>query len=110
MSTRAPGLYVIFDGPPGAESGRFIEVEDERGRSVGMDGRLWEEDRWIGHPSSWRLGPFGAASARLAEHVPVIDWTEETLTCSCGQRTTDYRLPAGQQYADHVRAVLEGTT
>lgn len=25
---------IVFDGPPGPESGRFVEVEDDQGRSV----------------------------------------------------------------------------
>ena len=31
-----PALYVdvVFDGPPGPEAPRFIEVEDEQGRSI----------------------------------------------------------------------------
>lgn len=31
-------IDVVFDGPPSHESGRFVEVEDEHGRSrrVGM--------------------------------------------------------------------------
>jgi hypothetical protein len=27
-------LNIIFDGPPAAQSGRFIEVEDDEGRSI----------------------------------------------------------------------------
>jgi hypothetical protein len=26
-------LHIVFDGPPGPESGRFVEVEDAQGRS-----------------------------------------------------------------------------
>lgn len=51
---RRPGLYIIFDGPPSHESGRFVEVEDETGRSVGLSGREWiEEENGL-----WALGPF----------------------------------------------------
>ena len=40
------GLRIVFDGPPSHESGRFVEAEDESGRSVNcgdwieMDGGL----------------------------------------------------------------------
>lgn len=27
---------IVFDGPPGPESGRFVEVENEHGRSVNL--------------------------------------------------------------------------
>ena len=29
-------IDIVFDGPPGPEAGRFVEVEDEFGRSVDM--------------------------------------------------------------------------
>lgn len=41
-------IRIVFDGPPGPDSGRFVEVEDEQGRSINAgtwsareDG-LWE--------------------------------------------------------------------
>jgi len=27
-------IDIVFDGPPSHESGRFVEVEDERGHSI----------------------------------------------------------------------------
>lgn len=45
-------LFVIFDGPPSHESGRFIEVENAQGASVG--GIDWKQ-RGDG---LWSLGPF----------------------------------------------------
>lgn len=48
----AEDLYVVFDGPPGPESGRFVEVEDAQGRSVGAIGWREREDGY------WVLGPF----------------------------------------------------
>ena len=27
-------IDIVFDGPPGHESGRFVEVEDETGKSI----------------------------------------------------------------------------
>lgn len=61
------GIYVVFDGPPGHESGRFVEVETERGKGLGMSNRKWER---VGH--FWRLGPFAdteeIASLRVQFH------------------------------------------
>ena len=34
-------LCIVFDGPPGPESGRFIEVENENGR--GLRAGEWRE-------------------------------------------------------------------
>lgn len=27
-------IDIVFDGPPGPESGRFVEVEDDAGKSI----------------------------------------------------------------------------
>lgn len=41
-------IDIVFDGPPGPESGRFVEVEDATGRSI----RIGE---WIETGGLWRL-------------------------------------------------------
>ena len=47
-------MYVVFDGPPGAESGRFVELHDHKGRGVGeRSGAGWTRD-----DGYWLLGPF----------------------------------------------------
>lgn len=40
---------IVFDGPPGPESGRFVEVEDAKGQSVHVGTWLQRED------NSWAL-------------------------------------------------------
>ncbi len=45
-------VFVIFDGPPSHESGRFVEVETEDRRSV-------RAGEWKERPDGyWTLGPF----------------------------------------------------
>lgn len=40
-------IDVVFDGPPSHESGRFVEVEDAHGRSVGVgEWREREDGMW----------------------------------------------------------------
>jgi hypothetical protein len=39
---RVMGLRIRFDGPPGPEAGRFIEVENEIGQSIKVG--EWSED------------------------------------------------------------------
>lgn len=39
-------IDVVFDGPPGHESGRFVEVEDSAGRSI----RVGE---WVERPDGY---------------------------------------------------------
>lgn len=42
-------INILFDGPPGAESGRFVEVELDDGRSVNAG-------EWIQRPDGlWAL-------------------------------------------------------
>lgn len=47
-------LWIVFDGPPAPESGRFIEVEDGSRKSVSATGVSWVKS----DDGFWRLGPF----------------------------------------------------
>jgi hypothetical protein len=38
-------IDIVFDGPPGPEGGRFIEVEDEQGRSINAG-------TWVSRPGT----------------------------------------------------------
>ena len=55
-----PGIYIVFDGPPSHESGRFVEVEDEHGRGLGkaQTGSEWRKRE----DGFWTLGPFAPVS------------------------------------------------
>lgn len=44
--------YVVCDGPPGPESGRFVEVEDYAGKSI-RAGKWTRRDDGL-----WAIGPF----------------------------------------------------
>jgi hypothetical protein len=56
MYMKSEPVFVIFDGPPSHESGRFIEVENEQGESLGpqQTGADWKERS----DGNWTLGPF----------------------------------------------------
>ena len=59
MTQRASrGLYVVFDGPPSHESGRFVELETDRGASTGSasSGADWAQEGDL-----WSLGPFASS-------------------------------------------------
>lgn len=60
-------VWVIFDGPPAYDSGRFVEVEDGHGR--GTDA-----------PVGWEPYPFGDLAAkgwmRLGPFLPVAGLSE----------------------------------
>jgi hypothetical protein len=38
-------VYIVFTGPPGPEAPRFVEVEDDRGRSIQYG--EWIKYEWI---------------------------------------------------------------
>ena len=64
-------LYVVFDGPPGFESGRFVELETVEG--YGRKAGEWVQDvRPITSPHHthdyWKLGPFYDAALIDAEN------------------------------------------
>lgn len=46
-------LYIVFDGPPGPEGGRFVEVENEHGVSVRAG--EWVEVLRGGNRKYWTL-------------------------------------------------------
>ena len=41
-------INIIFDGPPGPESGRFVEVEDDDGKSITIGEWIERDDGyWV---------------------------------------------------------------
>lgn len=46
-------IHIVFDGPPGPQPGRFVEVENERGESI-APGR-WEQRSTLMGPTLWHL-------------------------------------------------------
>jgi len=44
----ADHIDIVFDGPPGPEGNRFIEVEDASGRSIALGEWIERQDRrWV---------------------------------------------------------------
>ncbi len=54
LKLKAPDVFVVFDGPPGAESGRFVEVEDAQGKGLKKSASEWKQRS----DGLWALGPF----------------------------------------------------
>lgn len=52
-----PKLYIVFDGPPGPDSPKFVEVETEQGTSVSV-GEWRKEMRGSFTTGLWTFGPF----------------------------------------------------
>ncbi len=58
-------LYVIFDGPPGPDAGRFVEVETANGKSVSLPTCEWEDY----NDGYCRLGPLYTHPSPPAEPI-----------------------------------------
>ena len=69
-------VYVIFDGPPSHESGRFVEVENAQGKSVSAG--EWKPN---GGTVYWQLGPFytDALAKRCARLTVERDTAQKVL-------------------------------
>lgn len=63
MSDTLGRIDIVFDGPPGPQSGRFVEVENHLGRSV----RFGE---WVERDGFWCLRISG--SPALIEAAPAL--------------------------------------
>lgn len=58
-------IDVVFDGPPGPEAGRFVEVEDASGKSIRVGEWVEDGDLWrlrISQPE-WTVRDLFAAAA-----------------------------------------------
>ena len=51
-------IYIVFDGPPDHDSGRFVEVEDADGNGLSRreTGAEWSHE--AKEAKLWYLGPF----------------------------------------------------
>ena len=79
-------IYIIFDGPPSHESGRFVEVEDGDGKGLGPEqtGADWTK-RGDG---LWQLGPFANAQASCDHEWNAPPHPDELLICAkCGKQS-----------------------
>ncbi len=58
-------VFIVFDGPPSRDSGRFVEVETADGKSVSAG--EWKQDG-----EYWNLGPFYTADQLREAQVKVL--------------------------------------
>lgn len=52
-------IDIVFDGPPGPEAGRFVEVENDQGRSIRFG-------KWVQRPDGYWVLRFTVADAQAA--------------------------------------------
>lgn len=132
-ASRQQAFYVVFDGPPDHESGRFVEVEtaDGEGLSPEQTGAGWDE-----HPTArkttedapryWRLGPcypkampaqpdvneglltaLEALSAICTPNPEAMKLNHPAITKATMERTIPYPVAiAAQEAVTQVRAAI----
>lgn len=67
-------VFIVFDGPPSHDSGRFVEVETSDGKSVSAG--EWKQDGGY-----WNLGPFYTADQLREAQVKVLLEAAEMIRC-----------------------------
>lgn len=69
---------IVFDGPPGPEAGRFVEVENDKGESITLGNWRQRDDGY------WVLriykGHTHAAGTMIGKHI------DECARCGCDLR------------------------
>ena len=73
----AERFWIVFDGPPGPESCRFVEVENDQHESRGLSstGANWQQDS----ETYWRLGPFVSHAALLYAEQRIAELEGECI-------------------------------
>ena len=66
-------IRFVFDGPPGPECGRFVEVENEKGESISIG-------EWVEEGKFWYL-EFPDLRTASAELLEALEVTLEALEC-----------------------------
>lgn len=90
-------IRIVSDGPPGPQSGRFIEVEDMKGKSLNAgEWRQISEDLWaLEIPDFRQLQSENDALrerlARLVEGAKQVQIDYDTLTVYCADPLIRWR-------------------
>ncbi len=92
-------IDVVFDGPPGPESGRFVEVEDDQGKSVEVGEWVQREHRLRGSTTVLRLQVAPATETPRADRLELIAYYAYAYLAEHG--TT----PTVESFADELDGV-----
>jgi len=69
-------VNIVFDGPPGHEAGRFVEVENENGQSISFGEWIeYQQGYWaltFENPTD-RLKALEAENAELRERIKMLE-------------------------------------
>ncbi len=96
-------INVIFDGPPGPEAGRFVEVEDADGKSI-------HAGEWIERSDGlWSLRILSPAPALLKACQKLTNIAEIVSRCDLRDWTTDHAQLASEYAAEARDAIALAT-
>ena len=93
-------IYIIFDGPPSHEYGRFVEVEDGNGKGLGTEqtGAEWKQRK----DGLWQLGPFANVEVAFGNgYSDGLDDGRLEIPCNCREcRCRSKNTPPSNPFKD----------
>ena len=101
-------LHIVFDGPPGPEAGRFVEVETPDGKSV-CAGRWEQRDKYwhLVLPSRGQLqSRVAALEGALWDFIQASEHAYEAVAAGGKAGTFDLVFDTHGNIIDEVRAAL----
>lgn len=106
-------IRIVFDGPPGPEGGRFVEVENEHGKSISVG--TWESSQAFTGPKYWHLvlddpTEIAALRARVDDIEVLLAKAREVIQWMSGSADFGKAGIAGIGWATHGRVVLAELT
>jgi len=70
-------INIVFDGPPGPEAGRFVEVEDDDGHGIKVGEWIQRENGcWNLHITTAKQPPLDVQAVLEAKLTAIIKWLE----------------------------------
>lgn len=100
-------IDIVFDGPPSHESGRFVEVEDDAGRSICFARWVQREDGyWVIRlkPHADDLAHIHVAGTTVGKHIDECARCGQDLRCSIHSRTQSLQHSPSREAASTPKA------
>jgi hypothetical protein len=102
---KQPFIDIVFDGPPGPESGRFVEVENADGASIRLGEWVHREDGyWVIRFVPDELSAQDASPKDGWKLVPILP-TKEMIEASCKLKLA--RIMDGRKCTGIERGVVK---
>ena len=95
-------IQIVFDGPPDAETGRFVEVEDENGASISVGEWVHRDDGYWALVLEMPDSLPASDDSNSAAHALIADISDDLIP---GQSDTDLILAAPEL---HIQWIGDG--